>query len=311
MKSVSVVLCVRNGADVLPNMVHSVFKAAASAPGSEVELLIVDNGSTDATVATAKGLALDAPISVQVVLEPVKGVCRAKNRGIQLAKGDILAFTDDDCVWSTDYVSDLLRYYESDAGPIIRGGRVELGDPTDLPFTIKVEDEPEVYGGTVHPGGFVHGCNLTIPREVIDRIGGFDELFGPGAPFKAGEETELIYRAHKAGIPVHYVPDMIVHHFHGRKEQLDIRKLNESYQLGNGALHAKNGLMDRVLLRHFYWNTKKYLKEWFGGPKFNAFLGLSHRDLIFPQLLGMARFMGRRKSAVEPIDLGSRPNSSS
>jgi GT2 family glycosyltransferase len=292
-------------------MVHSVFEAAASAPGSEVELLIVDNGSVDATVATAESLRLDAPIPVRVVLEPVKGVCRAKNRGIQLAQGEILAFTDDDCTWSADYLSDLVRHYESDAGPVIRGGRVELGDPTDLPFTIKVEDEPEVYGGIVHPGGFVHGCNLAIPREAIDKIGGFDELFGPGAPFQAAEETELIYRAHKAGIPVHYVPDMVVYHFHGRKEQPDIRKLNESYQLGNGALHAKHGLMDRVLLRHFYWNTKKYLKEWLGGPRFNAFLGLSHRDLIFPQLLGMARFIGRRKSAVAPIELGPRRNSSS
>jgi glycosyltransferase involved in cell wall biosynthesis len=311
MKSVSVVLCVRNGADVLPNMVHSVFKAAASTPGSEVELLIVDNGSTDSTVATAESLGLDAPIPVQVVLEPVKGVCRAKNRGIRLAKGEIVAFTDDDCTWSTDYLSDLLRHYESDVGPVIRGGRVELGDPTDLPFTIKVEDEPGVYGGIAHPGGFVHGCNLTIPREVIDKIGGFDERFGPGAPFKAAEETELIYRAHKAGIPVHYVPDMAVYHFHGRKDQPDIKNLNESYQLGNGALHAKHGLTDRVLLRHFYWNTRNYLKEWFGGPKFNAFLGLSHRDLIFPQLLGMARFMGRRRSTVKPIELGSRRNSSS
>jgi glycosyltransferase involved in cell wall biosynthesis len=201
MKSVSVVLCVRNGSDVLPNVVRSVFEAASTVAQANVELLIVDNGSTDATVATAEALKHNAPIPVRIFLEPVKGVCRAKNRGIQSARGDIIAFTDDDCVLAPNYFADLIRHYEGEVASVIRGGRVELGDPTDLPFTIKVDDQPAVFGGIIHPGGFVHGCNLTIPRNVFDKIGGFDERFGPGAPFTAGEETELIYRAHKVHQP--------------------------------------------------------------------------------------------------------------
>jgi GT2 family glycosyltransferase len=306
MKSVSVVLCVRNGSDVLPNVVRSVFEAASTVAQSYVELLIVDNGSTDATVATAEALKRNAPIPMRILREPVKGVCRAKNRGIQSATGDIIAFTDDDCVLAPSYFADLIRYYEGEVAPVIRGGRVELGDPTDLPFTIKVDDQPAVFGGIIHPGGFVHGCNLTIPRDVFNKIGGFDERFGPGAPLKAGEETELVYRAHKAGIPIHYVPDMAVYHFHGRKEQLDIKKLNDTYQIGNGALHAKHGFTDGLLLRHFYWNTKKYLGEWLGGPKFNSSLDLSHRDLLVQQLIGMARFISHRKVNIPPIDLNSR-----
>ena len=291
MQSVSIVLCTLDRKDKLPKVVRSIYAAARRTLAAEIELIIVDNGSTDKTLDVARSLAIDAPIPVLILSEVEKGLCRAKNRGIKAAKGQVLVFTDDDCEWAPDYLEVLLRSYDAGAG--IKGGRVELGDPSDLPFTIKTESRMEVYDGSRHPGGFLHGCNLAVPRAVFERIGLFDENFGPGAPFRAAEDTEFVYRAFKAGVPIHYIPDLVTYHHHGRKTIGDIAKLNWSYQIGNGALHAKHGLADGLLLRAYYHNARNILFEVVGGPKFDAHLGISHRQLVVPQILGIWLYLFR------------------
>ena len=63
----------------------------------------------------------------------------ARNRALQTAQGDLLAFTDDDCRLSKEYVRQLLHHEVSDGDELVlRGGRIELGDPTDLPLTLKI-----------------------------------------------------------------------------------------------------------------------------------------------------------------------------
>jgi glycosyltransferase involved in cell wall biosynthesis len=291
MQSVSVVLCTLNGNDKLSKVVHSIYSAACRTPGADVELIIVDNGSTDKSLELAHSLAIDAPIPVQVLSETARGLSRAKNRGIKAAKGQIVVFTDDDCEWAPDYLEVLLRSYRDDDRAAIKGGRVELGDPDDLPLTIKTESQMEIYDGSRHPGGFVHGCNLAVPKAVFEKIGLFDENFGVGAPFRAAEETDLVYRAFKAGVPILYIPELVVYHHHGRKKISDIAKLNWNYQLGNGALHAKHGFADGLLLGNLYYNAKNSILEVVGGPKFDPRLSISHRQIAVPQMLGIGLYL--------------------
>lgn len=287
MSSVSVVLCTRDRASRLPRIVRSIFRAARSVLDYNVELLVVDNASTDETQNVLLSLAAESNIPLRVVDAPEVGVCRAKNRGIRAASGDVVVFTDDDCEWADDYLVALLRYFASGSDPVVRGGRVALGDSDDMPFTIKELDHMEVYDGTRHPGGFIHGCNLAVSRSVFEIVGLFDERFGPGAEFRAAEDTDFVYRAYKKNLPVIYAPDMVVYHFHGRKSRNDVFRLNKSYQFGNGALHLKHGLADRLLARNLYWNMRGYAKEFMGGGKFDEVLGLSHREIVIPQLAGM------------------------
>jgi glycosyltransferase involved in cell wall biosynthesis len=291
MQSLSVVLCTFERANKLSKAVHSIYAAACRTPGADVELIIVDNGSTDKSLELAHSLAIDAPIRIQVLSEMAKGLCRAKNRGIKAAGGQIVAFTDDDCEWAPDYLEVLLRSYRDDTRPAIKGGRVELGDPSDLPFTIKTESGMEIYDGSRHPGGFALGCNLSVPRTVFEMIGLFDENFGSGAPFRSAEDTDLVYRAFKAGVPILYIPDLVVYHHHGRKTISDISNVNWGYQIGNGALHAKHGLADGLLLRSLYYNGRNMLLEVVGGPKFDHGLGISHRQIAVPQMLGIGLYL--------------------
>jgi GT2 family glycosyltransferase len=297
---VSTVLCTRNRAALLSRAVDSILQAGSRVSGAVVELILVDNGSTDDTASVARRLAETSPIPFLVLSEPRPGVCKAKNAGLREARGDVIVFTDDDCILAPDYFEQVIAAFEHDDQPVIRGGRVELGDAADIAFTIKTERFPDAYDGSRHPGGFLHGCNMAVSRAVFDEVGLFDEEFGPGGPFRAAEDTELVYRAHKSGIPVLYTPDMVVHHHHGRRALQDISDLMWAYQFGNGALHAKHGCSDYLLAYNFLRNVKYLMREWVGGRKFDAEIGLSHREIVVPQFLGIVNYLTRARRTPTP-----------
>jgi glycosyltransferase involved in cell wall biosynthesis len=88
----------------------------------KAELIVVDNGSSDGT---ANVLARSRDARVQALQESQLGKARALNRALDIAKGELLAFIDDDRRTHPDYVQDLLRHYEADTEPVLRGGRIE------------------------------------------------------------------------------------------------------------------------------------------------------------------------------------------
>jgi GT2 family glycosyltransferase len=262
---VSVIVCTRNRARLLPACLASVEKACnVGAPGA-CELIIVDNASTDDTRVVARRWAQAASVPVVLVVEPRGGVSRAKNSGIAASRGRLLVLTDDDCQMDAHYIEDLLAHDRRDAGPVLRGGRVELGDPTDSAYTVKPDREQARYTGKLYPGGIVIGCNLAMRREVFARVGGFDERFGPGAVFLAGEDNDYILRAYYASIPVEYVPNMVVYHFHGRKRREDILALYKIYQEANGSFYAKHVFKHPQILKWIKWDLQKWMKELRGG----------------------------------------------
>ena len=100
--------------------------------------------------------------------------------------------TDDDCRLHPDYFIALARCFAALGGSAIVGGRILPGDPDDLPITIKLEDHPMIATPDRFPGGFVMGANLAMTRDVLHRVGAFDERFGAGAPFRAAEDMAVM-----------------------------------------------------------------------------------------------------------------------
>jgi glycosyltransferase involved in cell wall biosynthesis len=92
---VSLIVCTRNRAARLADFVACV--ASLDAPPGGWELVLVDNASTDSTPLLLEQFAKSAPFSVQCVHAPLPGLSSARNAGLARARGDILAFTDDDC----------------------------------------------------------------------------------------------------------------------------------------------------------------------------------------------------------------------
>lgn len=286
---VSFIVCTRDRVAVLQACIKSIQAACRAHPAFAAELVVVDNGSTDRTAERLASIADMSDIPFAAVYEPRRGLAAARNAGLERARGRVLVFVDDDCAVHRDYLRDLQRHYAT-GERVIRGGRVEIGDARDLPFTIKRSPVRERLTPDVHPGGFVLGCNMTMHRDVAARIGHFDERFGAGGPLRSAEDTDYLVRAVLLGIPVEYVPDMTIFHHHGRRDRKAIEKLHRDYSLGNGGLCLKHVRAAPWLLRHFYWATRAAFRELVNGPWFDHELKLSHWPIVFMNMLGAAKF---------------------
>lgn len=214
---------------------------------------MVDNNSTDDTKAVCAAFAADAPLPVRYLFEPKRGKSNALNCGLAEAKGDVMYFTDDDCVFSEGFADALAREFADDAELDGIGGRVELYDPADLPLATRLMDTRIELKDSSQLFFLLPGCNMAFRRRVFDRIGGFDPLFGPGTP-RVVEDADFIYRAFKAGFRLVYFPTILIYHGHGRRSAADAQKTRRDYVIGRGAFYAKHLLgRDNTVLRISYW----------------------------------------------------------
>ena len=210
----------------------------------------------------------------------------------------MLAFTDDDCRLHADYVNDLMRHDAADTGLVLRGGRIELGDPTDLPLTINRSTQRQHWSRAENSlrhkplGGKINGCNMALRRALVERIGPFDEDFGPGSSIGTGDDTDYLYRAYLAGATLEYVHDMVVFHHHGRKTSAHGTALMRRYMTGAGAFCVKYFFKHPNLCRERYWDIKDAVREIITGT--NTFLpdiGFSHKDKVACTVRGAVKYL--------------------
>lgn len=288
---ISLIISSRNRAYGLKNCLDAVSVAASHAAYLRLELVFVDNGSTDETSEIVSTWALTAPIQTNLIFEGRPGLAVARNTGMTAARGRVLAFTDDDCEVFPDYFATLAALFASDTEMVMRGGRIELGDARDLPVTIKPELEPAVLTSDLHAGGFIHGANMAFPHGLTDKVGLFDTRFGAGATFRSGEDTDYVHRTFNAGVRVEYLPEFAVKHFHGRREIADVKKLQSGYAFGNGALYAKYLFDRRSNMRGMLrWDIRQAIMEAMGRRKLSDDLGLTYRSQLRDNLVGMLAY---------------------
>lgn len=162
------------------------------------EVLVVDDGSSDATVAVAES----APVPVTVVQGGGRGPAAARNAGAAAATGRVLAFTDADCVPEPGWLSAGLRALEDAElvqGPVLPPEGAELG-----PFDrfIWVEREHGLY----------ETANLLLRRDLFERLGGFESVLVPRRGIELGEDVWLGWRARRAGARTTFAGDALVRH---------------------------------------------------------------------------------------------------
>jgi GT2 family glycosyltransferase len=294
----SVIVATRNRGYAVGACLDSVAAALVRAFPLDAEVIVVDNGSTDDTAHILGAWAGTSPVPARVLSEPRAGKARALNLALRAARGELLAFTDDDCKLHCDYVTDLLRYASDDTELVLRGGRIEPGDPDDLPFAI--DTRPARMRWTLTPTAAwqenvergVTGCNMAMPRALVERIGPFDEDFGPGSPVGSADDTEYAFRAYLSGVTLEHVPDMTVFHCHGRKTSDAAYASLRRYMIGQGALTIKFGVKYPVLWRQTYWDMKDVVKEIITRSNtFQADIGFSHRDKLACMMRGALTYL--------------------
>jgi glycosyltransferase involved in cell wall biosynthesis len=304
----SVIIATRNRARAITPCLASIATAFAKAAPLDAEIVIVDNGSIDNTREIIAAWASTSGVPVRLLSEPCTGKARALNLALTAAQGVLLAFTDDDCRLHGEYVNDLLRHDAADTGLVFRGGCIELGDPADLPFTINTSPTLRRWSlaansaRTENLADHIAGCNTTMRRALAEKIGPFDEAFGPGSYIESGEDTDTLFRAYLAGATLEYVPDMTVFHHHGRKTNAAAAGVIRRYVTGSGGLYVKYLFKHPNLCRQFYWDSKAALKEIVTGT--NTFLpdiGFSHKDKVACSIRGAVKYLTRpRRSKKTP-----------
>ncbi len=211
MLTTSVVIPVRNGARTLP----ACLAALARLDPAPLELVLVDNGSTDGSRKLLEAVARDgAGPPGRLLDEPRPGAAAARNAGTAAAKGEVIAFTDADCAPEPDWLARLTEPFASPrvgavAGRVTAapaGSTVELFSAL---YTLRSPAEPARHTRwTPWAGGFPT-ANLAVRRALLEELAGFDEQVGI-----YGEDYDLCARLYARGLEIAYVPAARVAHHH-------------------------------------------------------------------------------------------------
>lgn len=217
---ISVVVSTLNRAALLGQALRSLMSQKGLSIPAEV--VVVDNGSTDDTAALVAREGRTAPVPVRYLYEPRPGLSYARNAGSAAARGEVVAFLDDDAWAEPEWLAELWDVYATDPAVACVGGRIVLDWP-DRPRPAWLR--PSFWGllGAYDLGPrrrdlgagdlLPFGGNISFRRSVFEARGGFrTELGRRGARLGAGEEVELCVRVLRAGHRVVYAPDAVVHH---------------------------------------------------------------------------------------------------
>jgi GT2 family glycosyltransferase len=202
----------------LPDLrqVVAAVRAQAAPEGAEVELVVVDDGSTDGTWEW-----LETEISVgrlTAVRQDNSGPARARNRGAGVATGTVVLFLGDDTVpepgWLQAHLEEHRLFgFEVDLAVV---GYTSFPEGQDSPFARHINEYGAQFGyllidrPTDLPFNFFYTSNVSLPRESLMRLSGFREDF----PAAAWEDIEFAYRAVARGLKMRYQPRARTVHHH-------------------------------------------------------------------------------------------------
>lgn len=229
---ISVIVATRDRAGNLGGLLESL--AATSPPTGGWELVVVDNGSSDGTRAVVAAAQRGGGLPLRYYVEPVPGKPQALNTGVARASGDILVFTDDDCIVAPDWLVAIAAEFDADPHLGGVGGRVELYDPADAPVATRTGTTRRTLGSPDELFGFIIGANMAFRRDVLEEVGEFD--------VPTCEDIDLVHRAFRCGYTVAYAPEVLVYHNHGRRGEAAVASAGLKYLGGRGAFYAKYAL---------------------------------------------------------------------
>ncbi len=278
----SVIICTHNRGPVLGRALAAVLGMESPADGGW-EVVVVDNRSTDGTADLVRKVAAEAPVPVRSVYEDRLGHSRALNAGVRAARGEVLAFTDDDALPAPRWlatIGEAMAEYRADwvfgpIDPVWPAGEPDwfhevlrpyfaVLDYGPKPFVVESDDRP------------FYGVNHACRRAALGRLGGYAEhLGGIGAVGGIGNDEDLFRRGRRAGLKFVYHPEVRVGHliaprrcdrgFHRRSMWRNTGPYYR-YLLADPPRVAWFAGLPRFLYRRLGWHLGQYLRGWLTGP---------------------------------------------
>ncbi|MEM4713532.1 MAG: glycosyltransferase [Candidatus Bathyarchaeia archaeon] len=232
---VTLIVPVKNGAAHIRELLDSLMQI--NYEKNCLEIIVVDGNSTDNT----REIVLQYP--VKLILEERPGLNAARNTGIKNSTGEILAFTDADCIVPKDWLNkmvdnlrdlhvgcvggNVLRYYDNFLS--------KYSDESFIPV-MRIFRRRETLDSIKPPQKYPAGCNMGLKRDVLNKVGLFDEDIKYGF-----DEVELVERICREGYKMVLDPEVLVMHKH-RPTLRGLLKQNFNYGRGLGLMLKKFGI---------------------------------------------------------------------
>ncbi|MGB8182251.1 MAG: glycosyltransferase [Stellaceae bacterium] len=265
---VSVVVCAYNAERTMNACLESLEKLRYP----DYEVIVVNDGSKDRTLAIAEAFPY-----CRIITQPNKGLSVARNVGAEAATGEIVAYTDSDCVVDPDWLNYLVAR-------MVAADLHACGGPNFPP----PEDNLVAAAVAVSPGGPTHvllsddtaehiaGCNMAFRRDTLLKLGGFDPVFRA-----AGDDIDICWRFQDAGYTIGFAPAAMVWHF--RRNTIDAYV---GQQKGYGKAEAL--VYSKHPFRFNLFGQAKWLGRIYGD--LSTALLLSRRPLIYSGVFGRGMF---------------------
>ncbi len=253
--------------------------AALDFPREDYEVIVADDGSSAPPVEAVERASTS--MNVKLVRCEHRGPASARNAGLRTARGDWIAFTDDDCRPEPGWLRELMGAATIEP-PSAAGGQTLNGIPTSDSSETSQLLIDYLYGyfnSDPDSGSFFTTNNLLFPRAELEALGGFDESF----PLAASEDRDLCLRWVERGLRIRFAPRATVRHHHPLGA---LRFLRQHFTYGRGAcqLHRRLAEFGRVVPEHepmgFYIGILRYP---FGRSSF-------HRACVQSGLMGLTQF---------------------
>lgn len=323
--SLTIAVCTHGRPDRLTRLLDS-FARLEVPDGQDVEVLVVDNAPTDdANQRHVERLAAAGKphpsIALRYTREPKTGLDFARNHALREARGQWLAFVDDDVVMEPTWLVELRRGWRCHPDAAAITGLVlplELQTRSQVAFERsggfgKGFDEVR-YHGLTHPSNVLYPCNagaygvganMAFDTRVLRRLGGFDDALDTGRPLPGGGDLDIFLRVVDAGEPLVYWPRMVVRHEH-RRDRRALRRQYESWGRSLMALAEKNlrhnprlrGRMRRLQVWYVLHKLRKVLRSCLGFGPLPADMVLAE---FVGALVGMAGEYRRSQRRVDTI----------
>ncbi len=237
----------------------------------DYEVVIVNDGSTDGTRAIAEGYS-----EFTLVNQENRGLSVARNVGAERATGEIIAYTDSDCVVDPDWLAYLVYKF-------VQGGFVAVGGPN---FPPREESAVAAYVAA-SPGGPTHvllndevaehipGCNMAFTKQALRDVGGFEPIFAA-----AGDDVDLCWRLQNDGHAIGFSPAAMGGHLR-RNTVRDYLKQQRGYGKAEALLYFKHPYRFNML------GQSRWLGRIYGDFTTSLF---SRRPIIYSGTFGRGLF---------------------
>ena len=260
----SIIIPTYNRAGLLKQGLEAV--AAQTVPRYMYEVIVINDGSRDYTNRVAEEFQKNHPeINFTYLKQKNHGVSHARNQGIKRAKGEIIFFTDDDCVVPENWIETLANGYRRHPEVAGAGGWYEYPEDTRknrfIQYTSYLfrrtygrEKEPlEMKSSTYLDNPAGNTSNMSYRKFVLDKVGGFDETIN----FVGLVDWELKKRVSDLGYPLLYIPYYVLH-----LKPLGIKEIiRKFFNRGRGKYHLvkKNPDLYPVFFPRFGWTLHMFL----------------------------------------------------